>query len=117
MKAHLDSFGDLTIIGETDVERYALTQWWEGWQTGKKSGLGIQVTYAGNAGQFPMASFDIKQVMPWRFCDHCHKRLHAPDDEIIDTVHLTDGSVTLCRACYDAAGNAVRALMDKEENA
>jgi len=40
-------------------------------------------------------------------CDFCNKVFKEPEDEKIQTC-TTTRYVTLCRSCYNAAGNSVR---------
>lgn len=45
MRAEIDSKGRLTVIPETDVERYALRRWWENFDQGDDTSiLEVQLT-------------------------------------------------------------------------
>lgn len=43
MKAYISAKGELTVKSETDLEHYALTQWWKGW-TAKESIFHVEIT-------------------------------------------------------------------------
>jgi len=106
MNAALNAFGELNIFGENDTELYALKKWFEEWQKGKST-LNVQVvTISGSQAKIPHF-FDMEKVIPGRECAFCQKKL-LPGDEQIDTLHIKEGSVCLCRECYNVAGNDVR---------